>query len=187
MFNSIITASMQFFNTNTSGRILNRFSKDLGAIDELLPNAMIDCAQIMLNLVGAAVVVTSVNYYLLIPTFIMCIMFYFLRAYYIRTSRTVKRLEGISESPVFGEYCIAPENFRQESGFRPSERHYSRVVDHPVQRSRGSVDSRVRQVARRPLQRLVHVHRHLQSFRVLARHNLRLLHRNHSVQLSDIL
>ncbi|CAH1368627.1 unnamed protein product, partial [Tenebrio molitor] len=101
MFNSIITASMQFFNTNTSGRILNRFSKDLGAIDELLPNAMIDCAQIMLNLVGAAVVVTSVNYYLLIPTFIMCIMFYFLRAYYIRTSRTVKRLEGISRSPVF--------------------------------------------------------------------------------------
>lgn len=28
------------------GRILNRFSKDMGAIDELLPAAMIDCLQV---------------------------------------------------------------------------------------------------------------------------------------------
>lgn len=38
---------MRFFNTNTSGRILNRFSKDMGAIDEFLPNAMIDCTQVI--------------------------------------------------------------------------------------------------------------------------------------------
>lgn len=97
MFQSIITASMQFFNTNTSGRILNRFSKDLGAVDELLPNAMIDCSQIMLNLVGAAVVVTTVNYYLSIPTLLLCAIFYLIRRYYIKTSRSVKRLEGISK------------------------------------------------------------------------------------------
>ncbi|EFA04298.2 putative multidrug resistance-associated protein lethal(2)03659-like Protein [Tribolium castaneum] len=101
MFQSIITASMQFFNTNTSGRILNRFSKDLGAIDELLPNAMIDCSQIMLNLLGAAVVVTMVNYYLIIPTLVICVVFFFIRRFYIKTSRSVKRLEGISRSPVF--------------------------------------------------------------------------------------
>lgn len=45
MFQSISKAVMRFFNTNTSGRILNRFSKDMGAIDEFLPNAMIDCTQ----------------------------------------------------------------------------------------------------------------------------------------------
>lgn len=97
MFGSIITASMQFFNTNTSGRILNRFSKDLGAVDELLPNAMIDCAQILLNLVGAAAIVITVNYFLAIPTLIICVIFYLLRKYYIKTSRTLKRLEGISK------------------------------------------------------------------------------------------
>lgn len=30
MFNGIISTSMRFFDTNPSGRILNRFSKDLG-------------------------------------------------------------------------------------------------------------------------------------------------------------
>lgn len=49
MFHSIIRASMRFFETNTSGRILNRFSKDLGAIDEFLPNAMIDTFQVKLK------------------------------------------------------------------------------------------------------------------------------------------
>lgn len=37
MLTKIVYASMFFFNTNPSGRILNRFSKDMGAIDEWLP------------------------------------------------------------------------------------------------------------------------------------------------------
>lgn len=40
MFSSISRASMRFFNTNRSGRILNRFSKDIGNIDEQLPRAL---------------------------------------------------------------------------------------------------------------------------------------------------
>lgn len=28
------------------GRILNRFSKDMGAIDEMLPAALMDCIQV---------------------------------------------------------------------------------------------------------------------------------------------
>ncbi|KAF2880617.1 hypothetical protein ILUMI_25557 [Ignelater luminosus] len=101
MFRSIIRASMRFFQTNTSGRILNRFSKDLGAIDEFLPNAMIDTFQIMLNLLGVVLVVSLISYYLLIPTIAVCILFYMLRRYYLYTSRSVKRLEGITRSPVF--------------------------------------------------------------------------------------
>lgn len=49
MFQSISHAVMRFFNTNTSGRILNRFSKDMGSIDEFLPYAMIDCSQVTLG------------------------------------------------------------------------------------------------------------------------------------------
>lgn len=98
MFNSIIHATMRFFNTNTSGRILNRFSKDMGAIDELLPAAMIDCLQIGLALVGIIIVVGIVNPWLMIPTLLIGVIFYFLRIFYLATSRSVKRLEGVSKS-----------------------------------------------------------------------------------------
>lgn len=101
MFRSITHATMRFFNTNPSGRILNRFSKDMGAIDELLPGAMIDVLQIGLTLIGIIVVVAIVNPWLMIPTVIMAGIFYYLRLIYLATGRSVKRLEGVTRSPVF--------------------------------------------------------------------------------------
>lgn len=97
MFRSISRATMRFFNTNTSGRVLNRFSKDMGAVDEMLPTALIDCIQIGLALLGIIVVVAIANVWLLIPTVLVGIVFYYLRIFYLATSRSVKRLEGISE------------------------------------------------------------------------------------------
>ncbi|KAJ8974858.1 hypothetical protein NQ317_001956 [Molorchus minor] len=95
MFMSITRATMRFFNTNSSGRILNRFSKDMGAIDELLPAAMIDCLQIGLALLGIIIVVGIVNPWLMLPTCAIGVVFYLLRIFYLRTSRNIKRLEGL--------------------------------------------------------------------------------------------
>ncbi|KAJ8978761.1 hypothetical protein NQ317_017484 [Molorchus minor] len=41
----IINTSMRFFEVNPSGRILNRFSKDMGSIDEILPLVILDTLQ----------------------------------------------------------------------------------------------------------------------------------------------
>lgn len=46
MFSSVVNTNMRFFDTNPSGRILNRFSKDIGSIDELLPKAVLDAGQV---------------------------------------------------------------------------------------------------------------------------------------------
>lgn len=46
MFENVIKAPMRFFDTNPSGRILNRFSKDIGNIDEWLPKVVLDAAQV---------------------------------------------------------------------------------------------------------------------------------------------
>lgn len=47
MFHALLKAPMRFFDTNPSGRVLNRFSKDMGAIDEILPRVMWDAIQVM--------------------------------------------------------------------------------------------------------------------------------------------
>ncbi|PNF34547.1 hypothetical protein B7P43_G10751 [Cryptotermes secundus] len=101
MFTSITRATMRFFNSNPSGQILNRFSKDMGSIDEILPPTLIDCVQMGLSLLGAVMVVALVNVWMLLPALLMFSVFYLLRMYFMATSRSIKRLEGITRSPVF--------------------------------------------------------------------------------------
>ncbi|KAI8129034.1 putative multidrug resistance-associated protein lethal(2)03659 [Lucilia cuprina] len=101
MFCSILNATMRFFDQNPSGRILNRFSKDMGAIDEFLPKAMMDFIQIALVMFGILIVICIVNPILLLAIFIVAIIDMLILKVYLRPSQDLKRLEGICRSPVF--------------------------------------------------------------------------------------
>ncbi|XP_017062180.1 probable multidrug resistance-associated protein lethal(2)03659 [Drosophila ficusphila] len=101
MYQGITRAAMYFFNTNPSGRILNRFSKDLGQVDEVLPSVMLDVVQIFLTLFGIIVVICITNPYYLILTLVLAVIFYYIREFYLKTSRDVKRLEAVARSPIY--------------------------------------------------------------------------------------
>ncbi|XP_008188570.1 multidrug resistance-associated protein 4 isoform X1 [Acyrthosiphon pisum] len=101
MFTALIRAKINFFNTNLSGSILNRFSKDLGAIDDMLPQTLNDCLRHGLNCMAVLIIVMYINIYLILPTIVLAFTFYKITAFYLSLSRSVKRLEGITRSPVF--------------------------------------------------------------------------------------
>lgn len=101
MFSALIRTGMRFFDTNPSGRILNRFSKDMGTIDELLPKACLDAGQMNMLMFGSLIVTCIVNPICLAPIVFISIIFYWIRKVYLKTSKNVKRLEGMSRSPVF--------------------------------------------------------------------------------------
>ncbi|XP_043465525.1 ATP-binding cassette sub-family C member 4-like [Leptopilina heterotoma] len=101
VFSALIRTGMRFFDTNPSGRILNRFSKDLGGIDELLPKSLLDAGQVTMLVMGSLIVTCIVNYYYIIPIILFGTMFYWIRKVYLKTSKNIKRLEGITRSPIF--------------------------------------------------------------------------------------
>ncbi|KAJ8870936.1 hypothetical protein PR048_027238, partial [Dryococelus australis] len=118
MFNCIIRVPMKFFNINPSGQILNRFSKDMGSIDEQLPLVLIDCLFIGCMLLGIVTLIAIVNYWILIPTAFVIVIFYLCRSVYVRTSRCVKRLEGITRSPVFSHLNASLQGLTTIRAFR---------------------------------------------------------------------
>ncbi|XP_025406860.1 probable multidrug resistance-associated protein lethal(2)03659 [Sipha flava] len=101
MFNAITRAKMQFFHSNSSGRILNRFTKDMGAIDEILPLPILFCIHTSMTIIGTIFIIGIVNFYLLIPTFIAGFICYKTIVFYLPPCRSIKRLEGVTRSFVF--------------------------------------------------------------------------------------
>ncbi|KAK5646961.1 hypothetical protein RI129_005425 [Pyrocoelia pectoralis] len=100
MFNSILRGTMKFFSVHSTGSVLNRFSKDMGTIDDILPILMLNTIQYVLLLLGIVVVISFVNPWFLIPTLVSFVLFYFCGTLYSKTSHSVSLLEAMAKSPV---------------------------------------------------------------------------------------
>lgn len=101
---AILHAQVSFFDTNPTGRILNRFSKDVGSMDEQLPAAFVVSIEYLLFGFTAILIPAITNVWLLlilIPTLVVFVLF---ARYYLKTSRELKRLESIYRSPVFAHF-----------------------------------------------------------------------------------
>ncbi|XP_050101195.1 ATP-binding cassette sub-family C member 4-like [Anopheles aquasalis] len=101
VFEGFIAAPMRFFETNPSGGILNRFSKDMGSMDELLPKSIMDATQTLLMFAGAMLVVMFVQPYFLLPILLLLAGLLVTRRIYLRTSQSTRRLEAVTRSPIF--------------------------------------------------------------------------------------
>lgn len=99
MFMSLIRAPSRFFDVNASGRIMNRFTKDMGATDESLPHTLLDVLLIFSQMLGILSVIVISNYYLAPVAVIVLAVLCYIRSYYVCTARAVKRIEGISKNP----------------------------------------------------------------------------------------
>ncbi|XP_063890832.1 uncharacterized LOC110383917 [Helicoverpa armigera] len=102
IYEKLIVTVMRFFDTNPSGRVLNRFSKDMGAMDELLPRSLLETVQMYLSLTSVLVLNATALPWTLIPTSVLIVIFVLMLRWYLNTAQAVKRLEGTTKSPVFG-------------------------------------------------------------------------------------
>lgn len=97
MFRGLISTKMRFFDTNPSGRIMNRFSKDMGSVDEVLPKVSLDAMQYNLLMIGAICVTIFTNIKFSIVVIILMILFFIARKVYLKCYKNIKRLEGMSK------------------------------------------------------------------------------------------
>lgn len=121
LLHSVIKAKMDFFHTNPSGRIINRFSKDLYDVDYYLAlvlydltlvsrcnlkflrqfqfcfNCFISWFQFCLQAVMSLVLVSLTNYWVMMATVAMSLIFYRLRCIYVSTARCLRRIEALGK------------------------------------------------------------------------------------------
>nr|XP_010945918.1 cystic fibrosis transmembrane conductance regulator isoform X1 [Camelus bactrianus] len=101
MLHSVLQAPMSTLNTLKAGGILNRFSKDIAVLDDLLPLTIFDFIQLLLIVIGAVTVVSILQPYIFLATVPVITAFVLLRAYFLHTSQQLKQLESEGRSPIF--------------------------------------------------------------------------------------
>lgn len=98
---AVIKSPVLFFDTNPAGRIMNRFAKDIGNMDDQLPLQFAHAVTFCLNVISVFVFAAVVNPWITIAVVPICVIFYLLTRIYLKTARELKRMEAIRCSPVY--------------------------------------------------------------------------------------
>ncbi|KAF9951457.1 hypothetical protein BGZ72_007038 [Mortierella alpina] len=118
MLDALMRTSINFFHANPSGRIMNRFSKDMALVDELLPYVFFDTITIAIMLSGSVVTVCIVNPWIIISIPFIMSAFAGLRYLYMKSSRQVKRIDSQSRSPIYSHLTETLDGLVSVRAFR---------------------------------------------------------------------
>uniref|UniRef100_A0A8C4MFN1 Multidrug resistance-associated protein 1 n=1 Tax=Equus asinus asinus TaxID=83772 RepID=A0A8C4MFN1_EQUAS len=93
-----------FFDTTPSGRILNRFSKDIYVIDEALSPGILMLLGTFFNALSILVVVMTSTPLFTVVILPLAVLYILVQRFYAATSRQLKRLESVSRSPIYSRF-----------------------------------------------------------------------------------
>uniref|UniRef100_H3H6K0 ABC transmembrane type-1 domain-containing protein n=1 Tax=Phytophthora ramorum TaxID=164328 RepID=H3H6K0_PHYRM len=114
------------------GQILNRFSNDLDQMDSMLPQEYQLLLQNVSLALGALAVSAFASYWIALTYIPIFLIFLYTGQYFKKTSREIKRLEGVTRTPVYTLFSETLSGlatiraFRMEDNFTEQNR---RVVD----------------------------------------------------------
>ncbi|XP_037602742.1 multidrug resistance-associated protein 9-like [Sebastes umbrosus] len=99
MFKKIFYSPMSFFDTTSTGCILNRFSKDQEEVDTVLPLHIDPFLQFSLMVTFTIIIISAVFPPLLAAVGVLGALFTLILFIFQRSIRQMKRMENISRSP----------------------------------------------------------------------------------------
>ncbi|XP_048027585.1 ATP-binding cassette sub-family C member 3 isoform X2 [Megalobrama amblycephala] len=93
-----------FFDTTPIGRIINRFSKDIYVIDEVLPSTVLMFLGTFFASVSTMIVIICSTPIFALVIGPLALIYFFVQRFYVATSRQLKRLESVSRSPIYSHF-----------------------------------------------------------------------------------
>ncbi|KFR15692.1 Canalicular multispecific organic anion transporter 2, partial [Opisthocomus hoazin] len=93
-----------FYDTTPTGRIINRFSKDIYIIDEVIPPTVLMFLGTFFTSLSTMIVIIASTPLFAVVVVPLAILYYFVQRFYVATSRQLKRLESVSRSPIYSHF-----------------------------------------------------------------------------------
>ncbi|MCL4122191.1 UNVERIFIED_CONTAM: hypothetical protein GTU68_014480, partial [Idotea baltica] len=100
MFNSLLRAPMKFLDTTPTGRILNRFSRDMDEVDVRLPFFLEFVLQGLLSVIAQILMVCVIFPIFVVPFVFVAALFIWIDYFLNSGVKELKRLDNTLKSPV---------------------------------------------------------------------------------------
>ncbi|CAH0714288.1 unnamed protein product, partial [Brenthis ino] len=125
--------SIGFFDCTPVGRVLNRFSKDVDVLDNVLPMTLRGWTSCFFSVLGTLFVISFSTPIFLAVILPIGVIYYIIQRFYVASSRQLKRLESVSRSPIyshFGESITGATTIRAYGVAQRFIEESERGVDH---------------------------------------------------------
>uniref|UniRef100_A0A3B4WXX9 ABC-type glutathione-S-conjugate transporter n=1 Tax=Seriola lalandi dorsalis TaxID=1841481 RepID=A0A3B4WXX9_SERLL len=104
LLHNVLHSPMSFFEVTPSGNLLNRFSKEMDAIDCMIPDGLKMMLGYLFKLLEICIIVllaTPITGLVLLP--LTCV-YIFIQCFYVASSCQLRRLEAVSRSPIYSHF-----------------------------------------------------------------------------------
>ncbi|TDL21715.1 P-loop containing nucleoside triphosphate hydrolase protein, partial [Rickenella mellea] len=104
LLSTVVRATMRWHDVTPTGRMLNRFSKDIETVDSSLASSLQQVNSSLANFLSSVIVVVVVFPWFIVPATIIGMLYYKLAIGYLNTGRDLRRMESTSRSPIFSGF-----------------------------------------------------------------------------------
>ncbi|XP_041671461.1 ATP-binding cassette sub-family C member 3 isoform X1 [Cheilinus undulatus] len=104
MLQGVLRAPQAFFESTPTGRLLNRFSKDVDAIDSHIPDNIDIWMRTFWYTLNVLLICSALTPMFLIVIAPLMVFYWWVQRFYVATSRQLKRLESVSRSPIYSHF-----------------------------------------------------------------------------------
>ncbi|KAH7104662.1 multidrug resistance-associated ABC transporter [Auriculariales sp. MPI-PUGE-AT-0066] len=127
---AVVRAPFRWHDVTPSGRLLNRFSKDIETVDSSLSSSMRAVTNQIAGFVAAVLTIVVVLPWFLMPASIIAFCYYKLAIGYLNTGRDLRRMESNARSPIFSGFSELLEGITTVRAFSAERRFFVGLHKH---------------------------------------------------------
>uniref|UniRef100_A0A8C5WVQ2 ABC-type glutathione-S-conjugate transporter n=1 Tax=Laticauda laticaudata TaxID=8630 RepID=A0A8C5WVQ2_LATLA len=118
----VLQSPMTFFEQTPSGNLLNRFFKEMDAIDSIIPDKLKSLLGFLFNLLEIYIVIMVATPVVLVAILPLSALYVAFQVFFVTTSCQLKRLEAGSRSPIYSNISETFEGSSLIRAFRTQQR-----------------------------------------------------------------
>lgn len=104
LLRAVMHAKFKFFDSTPLGQLMNRFSKDVEAVDQEVAPVAIGALHCLASVIMIVVLISVITPGFLIAGVFITMVYFALGAVYLNSSRDLKRLESVQRSPLYQQF-----------------------------------------------------------------------------------